>query len=302
MRGGRLGIGGLGGLCLLGWLVAASPGAAQQAIRAETLAPGIHLLAGFGNGNILVLEGTDELVLIDAQSAERVAEAMAALRSLSSKPVRHVVFTHYHEDHVGGMAAWRRNGASAIAHAAVPRQMVKDTIITEWGNWHRKAAAPDALPDRTFEDSLVLTLAGRQVHLIHPAAAHTDGDTIVWLPAENLLHCGDLVEPGASPFIDWWAGGTLAGMVAAAERVLGLIDGDTKVVPGHGRVVGRTLVEQHLRMLRTVGDRVGRAVGEGAGLDAVLAARPAAEFEALLGGASRADQFVRLVHLGLTRR
>jgi cyclase len=129
--------------------------------------------------------------------------------------------------------------------------------------------------------------------------AHTDGDAIVWLPELNVLHSGDLVEPGGAPFIDWWAGGSLDGMIAAADQLLALVNDSTRIVPGHGPVIGRETLAEHRRMLVTLRDAIGSQVRQGRTLDQVLAARPAAEFERLLGGPRRADQFVRLVHYGL---
>jgi glyoxylase-like metal-dependent hydrolase (beta-lactamase superfamily II) len=117
----------------------------------------VHLISGFTNGNILAVEGNDQILLVDAQSGRRVGLADSALRTVTRKPVRQVAFTHYHEDHTQGMAHWRDQGAVAIAHRGVPPQMMKDTTIANWENWHRTPAAPEAMPDRTFQDSRRLT-------------------------------------------------------------------------------------------------------------------------------------------------
>jgi cyclase len=283
---------------LLTWPAGA---AAQLVMTSEMVAPGVHLIAGFTNGNILVIEGRDGVLLVDAQSPRRVGLADSVLRTITSAPVRTVVFTHYHEDHTGGMPHWREGGATAVGQASVPAQMVKDTIIADWEDWHRTPAAPGALPDRTFADRLTLDAGGVRVELIHIPLAHTDGDAIVWLPELNVLHSGDLVEPGGAPFIDWWAGGSLDGMIAAADQLLALVNDSTRIVPGHGPVIGRETLAEHRRMLVTLRDAIGSQVRQGRMLDQVLAARPAAEFERLLGGPRRADQFVRLVYYGLAR-
>jgi cyclase len=281
---------------LLAWPAGA---AAQLAMTAETVSPGVHLIAGFTNGNILVIEGRDGVLLVDAQSPRRVGLADSVLRTITSAPVRTVVFTHYHEDHTGGMPHWREGGATAVGQTSLPAQMVKDTIIADWEDWHRTPAARGTMPDRTFVDRLTLDAGGVRVELIHIPLAHTDGDAIVWLPELNVLHSGDLVEPGGAPFIDWWAGGSLDGMIAAADQLLALVNDSTRIVPGHGPVIGRETLAEHRRMLVTLRDAIGSQVRQGRTLDQVLAARPAAEFERLLGGPRRADQFVRLVHYGL---
>lgn len=286
-------------LALLIGLPATLP--AQTAMTSETVVPGVHVIAGFANGNILVVEGSDQVLLVDAQSARRVGLADSVLRTLTRLPVRTVVFTHYHEDHTGGMPHWREAGALALAHEAVPAQMAVDTVILDWEGWHRTAAAPPAMPDRLFRDRIALDAGGVRVEVVHLPGAHTDGDAVVWLPGPNVLHTGDLVEPGAPPFIDWWAGGSLAGMIAAADSLLAMADDDTRIVPGHGPVIRRETLVEHRTMLATLGERVGSAIREGQSLEQLLAARPAAEFETLLGGERRAAQFLRLLHYGLSR-
>jgi glyoxylase-like metal-dependent hydrolase (beta-lactamase superfamily II) len=264
--------------------------------------PGVHVISGFANGNILAVEGADQVFLVDAQSGKRVGLADSALRTITRKPVRQVAFTHYHEDHTQGMAHWRAQGAVAIAHGGVPPQMMKDTTIGDWENWHRTPAAPEAMPDRTFRDSLVISLGDRRVVMVHVPGAHTDGDAMAWLPGDNVLHTGDLVEPGAPPFIDWWAGGSLDGMIAAADYILGRVNDQTRIVPGHGDVIDRAIVVEHRRMLVTIRDRLVESARAGKTLEQVQAERPAAEFEALLGGARRAGQFVRVAWYGVARR
>ena len=287
---------------LLVLLLLAGPARAQTGITTTTLGPGLHVLAGYANGNILVVDTPDGVLLVDAQSARRVAAADTALRALTPRAVRRVIYTHYHEDHVAGTPHWRRDGLSVLAHEAVPTQMRKDTVIADWDNWHRKPAAAEALPDAVFSADTVLSHGGIEVRVLHIANAHTDGDAIVYLPRENVLHVGDLVEPGAAPFIDWWAGGSLSGMIAGADRILGLADSATRIVPGHGPVIGRAEVMTHRRMLQTVGDRVAAAVRDGHTVEQLLETNPASEFEDFLGGPRRAQQFVRLLYYGATRR
>jgi len=288
-------------LLLAAAVVSVTPVRGQDGITIATVRPGVHLITGSANGNVLVLEGLTRLFLSDAQSATRAAEADSAMRTVTGKPVQQVVFTHYHEDHTGGMAHWRQQGATAVAQRNVPAQMAKDTVIAEWNDWHRKAAAPAAMPDILFADELTLDLDGRRVRLLHLPRAHTDGDAVAWIPSANLLHTGDLVEPGAAPFIDWWAGGTLDGMIAAAERIIALVNDSTLIVPGHGRPIDRATVRRHRNMLVAVRDTVADALARRLPRHAFLAERPLAAFEDFLGGASRADAFLRLVLYGLAR-
>lgn len=267
----------------------------------RSLGPGLHVVSGFANGNILAVEAPDQVLLVDAQSAKRVGLADSALRTVTTKPVRQVVFTHYHEDHTSGMDHWRALGATAIAHRNVPSQMTKDTIIADWDGWHRTPAQATAMPDQSFTDSMVLSVGTRTVVLLHVPGAHTDGDVMVWIPQEDLLHVGDLVEPGGPPFIDWWAGGSVKGMIAAADVILARSTEQTRIVPGHGDVISRAVVLDHRLMLVTVRDRVSAGIRSGRTLKEIQDSGPAREFEPLLGGPRRAAHFVRVVHYGVSR-
>jgi glyoxylase-like metal-dependent hydrolase (beta-lactamase superfamily II) len=115
------------------------------------------------------------------------------------------------------------------------------------------------------------------------------------------MHTGDLVEPGAPPFIDYWVGGRVQGMIAAAEWILRRANDSTRIVPGHGPVIDRATVAEHLRMLIALRDRIGVALRESRTEDQVVAAQPAKEFETLLGGTRGAELFVRQVYFGLKR-
>jgi len=264
------------------------------------VAPGIHVISGFANGNILVIEGPMDLLLVDAQSTKRVALADSALRTVTRKPVRQVVFTHYHEDHTQGMSYWKAQGAFAVAHQNVAIEMRKDTTITD-RDWHRTPAAPDAMPTLEFRDSLMLDVSGSRIWLYHPQPAHTNGDAIVIIPWANVIHTGDIVEPGAPPFIDYWTGGSMNGMIAASQWILSRANDSTKIVPGHGPVVTRATVQRHIEMLTALRDRVRKAYGEGKTEEQTIALQPAKEWEDLLGGPRGAAIFVKQVYYGEKR-
>lgn len=265
----------------------------------QRLRPGIHVASGYENGNVLVVESDTALLLVDAQSAERVAALDSAIRRISTQPVRLVINTHYHGDHTEGNAHFRATGAAVLAQRNVAVQAVKDTVIAAWDNWHRTPLAAAALPTRDFDDSIAFDFAGQRVHVWHAPAAHTDGDAVIWLPRANVLHIGDILEVGAPPFIDLWAGGSTAGMLAAIDRVLAVADERTAIVPGHGAVSSRADLVRYRTMLQTVRDRVSSARASGMSIDAVLATRPAMEWESAMGGPRRAQQLVRLVYAGL---
>ena len=220
---------------------------AQRPMTMKQVAPGTYIIAGPPDGNILVIEGTRHLVLVDAQVVERVAAADSLLRRTSTKPVATVVNTHYHYDHIGGNAFYRARGARIVAHNSVPLEAMRDTFIPE-RKWQRKAASSDALPTLPFTDSMRIDIDNEVIHVIH-LAAHTGGDAMVWIPSRNVMHVGDIVEIGAAPFIDWWAGGTLDGMLDAVDYFLGLANDSTVIVPGHGPPITRAMLRTYRMQL-----------------------------------------------------
>ena len=280
----------------------AAPAGAQQDVmvmRAEQIRPNLTVISGFANGNILVLTGPDGTLLVDAQSGKRVALADSVLTVLGAPPVRWVLNTHYHADHTEGNALFRGRGADVLGQEALPVQMTKDTVIPSWGDWHRTPAEPAALPTRTFGDSLTLLVNGERMLVTHIPAAHTDGDAVVWLPDANVIHIGDLFEHLAPPFIDWWAGGRLAGMLAGVDWGLAHSDSVTLIVPGHGPVGTRADLLRYREMLLGVSIAVAEQVAAGKSVGEAQAATPASGWMALLGSERRAGELVALLYLGL---
>jgi glyoxylase-like metal-dependent hydrolase (beta-lactamase superfamily II) len=126
--------------------------------------------------------------------------------------------------------------------------------------------------------------------------AHTDGDGVLHFTGANVIHAGDLVFYGLYPYIDVSAGGTIDGVIAGVKTILALCDDETRVVPGHGPLVGRGELTEYLAMLEGVRAAVADARRDHADLAGVLATAPAAPWDAEWGQAwLTSDQFVELV-------
>jgi glyoxylase-like metal-dependent hydrolase (beta-lactamase superfamily II) len=219
---------------------------------------------------------------------------------VTNLPVRILINTHYHDDHIGGNPHWRARGATILAQHNLVEEARKDTTITEL-EWHRTPASPQALPDRTFDDSLTLDHEGQAVILLHPPAAHTSGDAMIWLPGLNIIHTGDLLEISAPPFLDWWGGGTLDGMIAGIDQALRITNALTLYVPGHGDPVRRDVVIAYRAMLVAARERITPKVIAGETPAAIAAALPLADYDGRFGGARYTARFVRIIAMGLAR-
>lgn len=251
-------------------------------IEATPIRDGLYLITGRG-GNIVASTGEDGTFLVDDQYAPLTGRIQAALDAITDKPVRFVINTHWHGDHVGGNENFAEAGAVIVAHKNVRQRMGSEQFMAVF-NRTVPASPAKALPVVTFTDSVSLHLNGDDVRVIHVAAAHTDGDALVHFENANVLHMGDIYFNGMYPFIDIGSGGGIDGVIAAVERALALANEDTVVVPGHGAISNPAELATYGEMLRGFRDRIAALRAEGKSLEEVVAAQPTAEFDERLGG------------------
>jgi cyclase len=269
----------------------------QLVMRIREVAPRFQLISGFTNGNLLAFVGQHGVLLVDGQTEKRVGLADSALRTVTRLPVQVLVNTHFHEDHISGNPHWRAQGARIIAQENLRALALVDTTITEL-EWHRTPAAPAALPDQTFRDSLAFEFDGEPVVLLHPVAAHTAGDAIIWFPRANVMHTGDILEREAPPFTDWWGGGSFEGMIRSMDLVLAHINDSTVVIPGHGTPTNRAGVVRYRTMLVLVRDTINAGFKAGKTIDQIIAEHPLAAYESELGKASWVTELFKRLALG----
>ena len=282
------------------WGEATTPGQpAADELHAQPLRPGLFVVSGDG-GNVAVWSGPDGVVLVDAGLAQEAPRLLETVARIAPGPIRFVVNTHWHPDHSGGNEAAGKEGAVLIAHDASRSAMATSHVSDEY-EVRIPASARAALPTLTLTDTASLHVNGDVLRIVHIAAAHTDGDLVVWWQQANAVHLGDVFYNGGYPFLDLANGGSLAGMVAVLEGTLSRADADTVVIPGHGPVAGRAELAEYRDMLVGAGRRVRELVEQGRSLEEVLAARPTEAYDARYGqGSVPAERFVRLLYQDLT--
>jgi glyoxylase-like metal-dependent hydrolase (beta-lactamase superfamily II) len=282
-------------------VLAEGAGGAGATIEIQRLRPGLQLLTGAGC-NVVAWTGPDGAVLVDSGKAESAPQLMDAVARIAPRGVRFVVNTHWHPDHTGGNALLGQSGTLAVSQENARLRMTEPQELLEY-SLEVPAAAAEALPVVTYDDSLVLNLNGDRLELLHAPAAHTDGDGIAWWAEANVVHLGDVFYAGGYPFIDTGSGGSLAGVVAAVETVLSRADARTLIVPGHGPVATRAELAAYRDMLVAVGRKVRELAEQGRNLEEVLAAEPTAAFDARYGaGGVSPERFVRLLFEDVSRR
>jgi len=246
-----------------------------------TLSPTITMIKGRG-GNIAVSAGEDGVFIIDDQLQPLTDQLLASIKTVSDQPIRFVINTHYHGDHVGGNETIGKAGAVIIAHDNIRQRMTTDQFSHFWGET-TPAWPKEALPVVTFNDRVTLHLNGEAVSVVHVPRGHTDGDSIVHFPESNVLHMGDIWFNGLYPFIDLDGGGTIQGTISAVELGLEMSDEKTKIIAGHGPLGDRAKLAGYLEFLTAARDNVQALIDQGMTLQQAIAARPTAQWDEALG-------------------
>ena len=269
-------------------------------IKVVPAAGAVSMLVGQG-GNIGVSVGPDGVFVVDDQFAPLGPKIRAAIKTLSDKPIRVVINTHWHGDHTGGNAGMAETGAVIVAHDNVRKRLSTEQFNAAFNRKTPPASNPLTLPIITFADSVTLHVNGEDVEVRHVVPAHTDGDSIIHFKKSNVLHMGDTFFNGMYPFIDVDSGGSIDGAVAAADAGLSMADGGTKVIPGHGPMGTKADLQKYRDVLAGIRDKVKLLVSQGKTLDQIIAAKPSAQWDAAWGGGFlKPDMFVGVVYRSLT--
>jgi glyoxylase-like metal-dependent hydrolase (beta-lactamase superfamily II) len=277
-----------------------SPDVSQVTVKVVPVAAGVYMLEGIG-GNIGLSVGKDDAFIIDDQFAPLSAKIKAAVATVTPKPVRFVVNTHWHFDHVGGNEAMAGSGAIIFAHENTRRRMSKEQFIEAF-NMKVPASPAAALPVITFSDTITFYTNDDTVRTFHVANAHTDGDAIIFFTRANAVHMGDTFLNGRYPLIDVSTGGSLIGMIRASDQALAMTNADTRFIPGHGPLGTRSDLLRYRAMLVTTRERVGKLIAQHRTLRQILDAKPLADLDAEWGtGNIKADQFLTIVYGSLTQ-
>ncbi len=179
-------------------------------ITFEKLSDNAYAYITEGDPNSGVIIGDDAVMVIDTTATPTMAQDLiAAIRTVTDKPIRHVLLTHYHAVRVLGAAAFKEEGAVNIFASQGTYDLIvergQQDMDREIGRFPRLFRNTDSIPGLTwpnilFEKKLVVNLGNLEVHLLHLGSGHTKGDTIAWIPSQNICFSGDLVEYNAGVY------------------------------------------------------------------------------------------------------
>jgi cyclase len=286
---------------------------ARIEITTDQIAPNLYMLSGSAGldpshedaagGRIGVLAGPDGILMVDAQYAELGDKVLAAIKRISSAPIRFLVNTHIHRDHTAGNAKFAKLGATIFAREELRAGM--SGAARSLNGSPAPASDPAAIPVVTYGmgEPVRLHLNGEIVDLVPIRAAHTGGDTMIRFEHANAIMIGDYYRNFGYPFIDINNGGSLQGMLEALDFTMKVAGPDTRLVPGHGTLIKRADLIPYRDMIFAVQGKVRELVTQGRSLQDVLAAHVTAPFDATVpggllpaGAGTSADRFVTEVY------
>ena len=254
------------------------------------------MLEGAG-GNVTVAAGDDGIIMVDGQFAPMHDKLKAAIAAVTPQKVTYLINTHHHGDHTGGNAGFAADGATVVGHVNERAMLAAGTTSNTTGVKFPPVEG-SGLPSKTYTDALTLEVKGRSAALKHPANAHTGGDTYVFFADANVLSTGDTFTNGRYPNIDFLNGGSIRGVIAAADAYLALSNDGTKIVPGHGPLATKAELTEYRAMMVAARERMAALVKDGKSLDEVYAAKPFGDFDAKMkANEQQAKAFMRVVYM-----
>jgi len=191
---------------------------------------------GDGGGNVAASIGPDGILLVDDMFAAVAPKLQAALKDASSLPVRIVLNTHFHGDHIQANRVFGKT-ATIIAH---------ENVLARLTN----SAGPLPYPIVTFTDEIRVRFNGEVIRMRHFPTSHTDGDAVIFFETSHVLHLGDMFFFGMFPAVYPEGGGNIRQLIKSLERVLADYPADTKVVPGHGELATMADLNAYVTMLK----------------------------------------------------
>jgi len=276
---------------------------AQEAAPPEyvstKLSDTVTMIEGRG-GNVAVSSGEDGVFVIDDQFADISSALLEEVARLTGEPIRFLINTHYHGDHVGGNTAFAEKGAVIIAHDNVYQRMSTEQF-SSFMNSTTEPWPTGALPVISFSERMSLRMNGEIAAIHHVANAHTDGDSIIHFPVSNVIHMGDTFFNGFYPYIDLDGGGSINGFIGALETGISLADANTKIIPGHGPVTDVAGLKSYREIVIKARDSVQALVDQGKSLEEAIAAKPTAQWDEAMGkGFIGPAQLVTFIYNSLT--
>lgn len=278
---------------------AQQPDFSKVQMKATKVAGNVYMLEGSG-GNIGVSVGEDGLLIVDDQFAPLADKIRAALKGIADKKLRFILNTHWHGDHTGGNVVFGPE-ATIIAHDNVRKRLATEQKSAVF-NSTTPPSPKEALPVITFDQSLSVHFNGEDIRAIHFPHGHTDGDSVIFFSASNVVHLGDDFFAGRFPFVDLESGGSVEGLIKNIGELVAKIPADAKLIPGHGPISTVDDLKSYYAMLQQTTQIVRQKIAAGKTLDQIKSEGLPAEWAPWGTGFIKTDRWVETIYKSLTAK
>ena len=274
----------------------------------------VSMLSGAG-GNIAVQVGNDGVLMVDTGLASSSDKVLAAVRSLSKRPITYIINTDDRADHIGGNNFFAKIGAPSAINRASGAKVIIVSYLTVLDRLN--AAAGDnssedeqaGWPNDTYEvPQKNLSFNGEAIQIFHQPAT-TDGNSVVYFRKSDVVSTGDLFDPSEYPIIDLKTGGSVQGVLEGLNRLKQIVipldhqEDGTMIIPGHGRICDIADMDVYQQMVTVMRDRIQAMIKDGMTVEQVKAAKPTRDYDPIYGtstGNWTTDMFVEAVYKSLS--
>ena len=316
----------LGAAVFVGTAIFLQPAGAQQnrgsdnaELQVLPVQGNVHMIVGAG-ANVTVQVGEQGVVLVDTGSAQLSGKTLAAIRTLSKRPIRYIVNTTIDPDHTGGNASLSQAGITVLGvlfQSNVVDALPGAIIVGHENAYNRMSgltgsqtpAPAVALPQDNYSGDLKkLYFNDEGIEIIHIGGAHTDADSMVFFRRSDVVSAGDYFSTTSYPVIDLAKGGGIQGILGGLNSLLNItiakqeVEGGTYVIPGHGRISDQFDVVEYRDLVTIIRDRIQVLIKKGLTLEQIKATRPTEDYDARYGATSgpwTTDMFVEAVYQSL---
>ncbi len=251
-------------------------------------------------GNIAIYENPDGLVLVDDQWIELLPIVKQLLATITDKPVKYVLNTHFHYDHTDGNKVFGKEGTIIISHDNI-RKRLEEKQVLSLSNLVQKAYPFEALPFITFSDSLTLNEPNEKIKVYHVKNAHTDGDSFIEFMNANIIHTGDVFVRYGFPYIDDNNGGNIYGMIEAMDMLINYTNDSTKIIPGHGQISYKKDLIAYRNMLVTVATRIKDGIENNLTIEQIKEQKPLKNLDLAWDGFFNLEKIYGMVKMKLKK-
>ena len=253
--------------------------ASHLQVNTTKLTDSMYVVHGSG-GDVILSIGNDGIILVDDQYAPVTKKMQLVIANITNKPIKFVINTHWHPDHVGGNERLGEAGAIIVSHDNVRKRLSNDQFF-EMINQTIPAFSKKGLPIITFSDNMTFYQNNDEIRINYLKNGHTDGDSAIYFTQNNVIHVGDDFSDRSYPFMDLSSGGSVDGLISSLQSILSMINNDTKVVAGHSGISNQTKVKDYLNMLIDVKGVISDMIKEGKSLDEIIQSKPTSQYDSV---------------------